>query len=122
MISIKLMSDPLKIDPSVGFFPTAPAFPDMDPPLELDPAAEDDRDPVMPDLPGSGISDDLFVEPALLSDMAGEPGRFVGSAPLVEASAASRTSFMNVFRVEARRASCSSGTVSLFFSRNPSAS
>jgi hypothetical protein len=64
--------------------------------------------------------EDLRELPLPESEKAGEVG-FGDSAGFAEARAASRTSFRNLFLVEARSARCSSGTVSLFFSMKPSA-
>jgi hypothetical protein len=61
-------------------------------------------------------------DPALPeSEKAGEAGCGLSGA-FVELSAVSRTSLRKGFLVDARRDMCSSGTVSLFFSRNPSTS
>src|SRR5258708_18519747 len=65
--------------------------------------------------PGSGMTE-CRREAPLVSETAGELGRGL-SGVFVEARAASSTSRKKVFFVDARRAMCSSGTVSRFFSR-----
>lgn len=103
------------MDPCVGFFTAAP--PRFAPPdggvAVVGVATQDWR-------PGSGITDDRR-EPALPESEAGEL-ELAPSAVFVDNNAASKTSFKKGFFVEAKRAICSSGTVSLFFSRKPSAS
>jgi len=70
--------------------------------------------------PGSGMSE-CRREAPLVSEKAGELGMGL-SGDFVEARAASSTSRRKEFFVDARRVICSSGTVSRFFSKNPSAS
>ena len=111
-MSIKLCKEPLKIEPSVGFLET----PSLRAP---EVAVEADVVDTMEARPGSGITDDLLEltlpESEALLGLAGSDG-------LVLARAASNTSFKNGFFVLARRLRCSSGTVSRFFSKKPSAS
>jgi|SRR6266571_6060098 len=108
-VYIKFANDALKIDAWVGLRAAAPG--------RFGPvAAEFTRDV----RPGSGMSD-WRREAELESERAGELG--IGlSGGLVDAKAAPRTSRRNVFFVDARRFMCSSGTVSRFFSKKPSAS
>ena len=65
--------------------------------------------------PGSGINDERLLP---VSDVG-----VAGSLPFDEAAIAeSMTSFKNLFSVVRIKVMCSSGTVSRFFSRNPSTS
>lgn len=109
-VSIKLTREALKMEPSVGFFATAPG--------RLTP---EDETAASVALPGSGIIDDRRELPDPDSDGTGEAGLGL-SRGFVDASAVSRTSFRNGFLVDANNAKCSSGTVSRFFSMNPSTS
>ena len=77
--------------------------------------------PIIDCLPGSGIMDERREPPLAESERAGDAG-FGLSGVFADANAASKTSLKNGFLVAARSAICSSGTVSLFFSRNPSTS
>jgi hypothetical protein len=108
-VSIKLANDALKIDAWVGLRAAAPGRLGPDP-------AEFTRDV----RPGSGICD-WRREAELASEKAGELGIGLSGA-LADDKATPRTSRRNVFFVEARRFMCSSGTVSRFFSKKPSAS
>ncbi len=65
--------------------------------------------------------DDRRELPEPDSEGTGEAG-FGLSGGFVEASAVSRTSLRKGFLVDASNAKCSSGTVSRFFSMNPSTS
>lgn len=78
-------------------------------------------DNVTDNRPGSGMTEDRREPTLAVSEPAdGEDGSI--SADFGGASAASRTSLRKMFLVADKIASCSSGTVSLFFSRNPSTS
>ena len=110
---MRLASEPLKIEPRVGFFATAPGRLEPAPLVPVPLETSEER-------PGSGIIEDLRELPLPESEKAGEVG-FGASEGLTEARAASRTSLRNLFLVEAKSARCSSGTVSLFFSIKPSA-
>lgn len=109
---MSVIREALKIDPCVGFFAARPR---LGAALDEDPLFEPTNDW----RPGSGMTDERRElplpesEPALGADP---------SADLAEFSAASKTSFKKGFLVAAKSAICSSGTVSLFFSRKPSAS
>ena len=100
------------MEPSVGFL-EAPTLRAPEPVVAVDVVDTMDA------RPGSGIIDDLLEltlpESEALLGLAGSDG-------LALARAASNTSFKNGFFVLARRLRCSSGTVSRFFSRKPSAS
>ena len=104
-VSIRLIRDALKIEPSVGFLAT-----------RLDPGAPEGELTARLARPGSGMSDERLLPSAGEGDGWGLSGGFDDD------KAVSKTSFKNPFLVEDRRDRCSSGTVSLFFSIKPSAS
>ena len=114
---MRAMRDALKIDPCVGFLLVTPGRLPADGLGVTLPELGATKD----SLPGSGITEDLRDPPLAESDTAGELGG-PPSTPLAEFRAASRTSLKKGFLVDAKSAICSSGTVSLFFSRKPSTS
>lgn len=106
---MSVIKDALKIDPWVGFFAAAA-------PGRLTLARALVLEPMKDWRPGSGITDERRELPD------SEVGDADPSAAFATPKAASSTSFKKGFLEEARRAICSSGTVSLFFSKKPSIS
>lgn len=114
---MSVINEALKMEPCVGFLVTKP--PGRFGPLPAEGVAPDDG-ATQDCLPGSGITEERR-EPLPESEPAGDPGLGLSGA-LVELRAASRTSFKKEFLVVANSVICSSGTVSLFFSKKPSTS
>jgi len=112
---MRFAREDLKIDPRVGFLATAPGLlaPAAPTPLEAPLDTRDER-------PGSGMMDDRRELPLPVSEKVALG--FGDSGAFADERAVSKTSFKNLFLVEANRVKCSSGTVSLFFSINPSTS
>jgi hypothetical protein len=100
---MRLMSDVLKIEPSVGFLAFEPA----------------------PDAPARRFIGAERVPAGGTAALSRLLAAAVGGASLAAVCAArerSMTSLRKAFELEERRVRCSSGTVSRFFSRKPSVS